>query len=83
MANSDIVPQGPAEVIAGPATIARPVLQLTALTDLPVTAIVPLFPATPANGAAVSATTVPARSKLTNLKSISITSGTAEVIYRY
>lgn len=82
--NSDIIAQGPTEMITGPATIGRKVLRATALTTCAITSLQFEYPATPANADAESAlATFPALGLLENVKSFTLTSGTMLVVYRF
>lgn len=81
--NSDIIPQGPSELITGPATIDRLVLVCEATDACVVDNVVTQFPAAPPNSAAVDAATLPVNGRLYNLKSLTLTSGTLFVVYRY
>lgn len=78
--NSDIIPQGPRELVTGPANIAN-ALEINAVTDIAITALLFQFPKTPANAAKVTAGTIKAQSKLNYVKSVTISTGTAEVVF--
>lgn len=81
--NSEIIFQGPAELITGPATIDRPVLAGRAIDVCVIADVVPMFPASPANTAAVTGASLPANGRIENIRSLTLTSGTMQVTYRY
>jgi hypothetical protein len=80
--NSDIIPQGPAELV-GPGTITRDVLVLKATNAVTLTGVSFLHPATPANAAAVTGCSLATGDALYNLAGCTITVGVAYVIYRH
>lgn len=81
--NSFIIPQGPTERVTGPATINRPVLLAEAVDGCLINDIVDTFPATPPNAAqTTTAIGIVATGKLYNIKSMTLMSGTLNLIYR-
>lgn len=79
--NSNIIPQGPREIVSGAHDIAN-ALEITAHTDATISALVFIFPKTPANAGAVDTFTLKAGGKLHYVKSCHITTANVvEVVY--
>jgi hypothetical protein len=81
--NNQIIVQGARELVVGNPQVITDALAIRALTAVPFTALVYKFPKTPASADAVAAGTIPAGTQLEYVKSISLTSGTAEVVYQF
>ena len=75
------IPIGPQELV-GAGSIAREILTLEAIGAVSLSNIVFMFPAAPANGAAVSSCSLAAMGRLYNIKSCTIVSGIIAVVYR-
>lgn len=80
--NNNDIPQGPREFINGSTTILNNVLKLTANTACAFTALVYEFPHSPASAAKATTGTLGVGQSLYYVKSISITTGTCEVVYK-
>lgn len=78
--NSNIIPEGPTETITN-GTVTKDTLLMMAETDLSITAIQYLFPATPATPVATSVFTLKAGRHLFNVATINFT-GTATFYYK-
>ena len=81
--NSDIIPQGPSELVGAGALIRDALLiKSTGAASTVLTSIVFDFVAAPANAAAVTGCTLTTGDALYNVKTCTIGSGVAYVIYR-
>lgn len=81
--NNQIIVQGARELIVASSAIVENALVIRALTAVPFTALVYKHAKGPANSDAANAGTIPAGMNLEYVKSISLTSGTAEIIYQF
>lgn len=80
--NSNILPQGPSELLTDTAVITREILVATAFSDVAFTGLTFCFPATPANADVITAGTLPKGAMLCNVASMTVTTGQLYVIYR-
>ena len=81
--NNQIIPQGSRELVDASTSIIADALIIRALEDVAFTALVYKFPKTPANADAITAGTIPAGTQLEYVKSVSLTTGLAEVVYQF
>lgn len=79
--NSDIIPQGPSEILDTGAVVDRLTLAVYPIGPAALTAIVFIHPATPPNAAAIAACDMP-QNGLFNLRSFTVANGPVVVIYR-
>jgi hypothetical protein len=79
--NKNIVPLGCAETIDGSSTVIKNILLIRAFTDCALASVVRVNPPNPASGAAVDSFTLPAGHWLEYVASLTLTSGTCDVIY--
>lgn len=79
--NNQIIPQGPREILTGPATLTKNALVVRALSDCTMDNITYIYPAAPANPAAVDSLILLGGASLEYVKTATISAGNAEVVY--